>query len=197
MGKKTEYRSIELRAAEDGKEMHVEGYAAVFGEKTLLWKSPYTGKKYFEIIEADAIDAQTNMGDVVLRYNHSDSAMILARTSNGTLRLNIDGKGIHVDADIINTNPGEDIYKLIKRGDINKMSFAFVVDQDSWETDEINKEETRRIKHINLIRDVSPVDFPAYDGTSISARSKNMIEELEKKERDEELRKKLIAQTYL
>lgn len=197
--KTIECRSIQIRASNDGDEnLHVEGYATVFGERTLLWDSPYSGTKYYEVIEPGAIDENTDMGDVILRYNHSDAALILARTSNDTLRLNVDDKGIHVDADIAPTSNGKDIYQLIKRGDLSKMSFAFTVDQQSFDEDNVAKEETRHIKHIDYIMDVSPVDFPAYDGTSISARGrKEMIAELEKREKEKELREKLITESYL
>lgn len=195
---KIEYRGVSMRASEGQEEkLHVEGYAAVFNERTLLWESPWSGNKYYEVIESTAIDGNTDMNDVILRYNHSDSALILARTSNQTLRLTADAKGIRFDADIAPTTAGKDIYELIKRQDISKMSFAFVVDKDSWESDRIKKEETRRIQHIQLVMDVSPVDFPAYDGTSVSARSNNdIIKELEAREKEEELRQKLIAETY-
>ena len=78
------------------------------------------------------------------------------------------------------------------------MSFAFTVDKDDWENDSAAKEQTRTIKHIDMIVDASPVDFPAYDGTSIAARDHDgIIEELKNREQEQELREKLIAETYL
>lgn len=78
------------------------------------------------------------------------------------------------------------------------MSFAFTVDKDSWETDNVAKTEVRTINHIDAVVDVSPVDFPAYDGTSVEARdNKGMIESLESREKESELRKKLIVETFL
>lgn len=197
--KTVELRSMNFRASESEVEnLHVEGYAAVFGERTLLWESPFTGTKYYEVIDRDAIDADTDMSDVILRYNHSDSALILARTSNNTLRLNVDDKGIHVDADIAPTTTGRDVYELIKRGDLSKMSFAFTVDGENEETDRNRNETTRHINHIDYVMDVSPVDIPAYMGTSISARSHSeIIGELKRREELEQLRQKLIIETYL
>lgn len=198
--KEVKIRQMQVRASDDaeGESLHVEGYAVVFDEKTLLWESSYTGTKYYEVIARGAIDANTDMNDVILRYNHSDSALILARTSNGTLRLSVDEKGLKVDADIAPTTVGKDIYQLIKRGDISKMSFAFTSNKDSWENDSVRKTQTRRIEHIDYLMDVSPVDFPAYDGTSVEARAqKDIVEELKQKEQEEELRKKLIVKTFL
>ena len=79
MRKKIKVRSMQLRAADDadGENLHVEGYALVFNQKTLLWESPYSGTKYYEVIAPGAVDANTDMSDVILRYNHSDSALIL------------------------------------------------------------------------------------------------------------------------
>ena len=193
-----EYRTMELRAADntDGK-MTVDGYAAVFDQRTLIWESDYSGWKYFEEIDPGAFNG-ADMSDVILRYNHSDSAMILARTKNGTLRLSVDGVGLKISADIAPTTGGKDIYQLIKRGDINQMSFAFIVKADQVNRDEKTKEEVRRITAFDTIFDVSPVDFPAYDGTSISARSADAyIKGLEAAEKRAYRKKQLLLRTYL
>lgn len=199
MTNRVEIRNVEIRAADGGGEdLHVEGYAAVFQQRTLLWASPFSGTKYYEVITPEAVDSQTDMSDVILRYNHSDAALILARSSNGTLTVIPDGKGLKISARIAPTTAGKDIYQLIKRGDISKMSFAFAVDKDEWENDQANKTQTRTIRHISRVCDVSPVDFPAYDGTSITARNgQSVIDELKEREAQEELRQKLIVQTYL
>lgn len=199
MTNRVEIRNVEIRAADGGREeLHVEGYAAVFQQRTLLWESPFSGTRYYEIIAPEAVDSQTDMSDVILRYNHSDAALILARSSNGTLTVTPDGKGLKISARIAPTTAGKDIYQLIKRGDISKMSFAFAVDKDEWENDQANKTQTRTIRHISRVCDVSPVDFPAYDGTSITARNgQSVVDELKEREAQEELRQKLIVQTYL
>lgn len=199
MTNRVEIRNVEIRAADGGgEELHVEGYAAVFQQRTLLWESPFSGTKYYEIIAPEAVDSQTDMSDVILRYNHSDAALILARSSNGTLTVTPDETGLKISAQIAPTTAGKDIYQLIKRGDISKMSFAFAVDKDEWENDQANKTQTRTIRHISMVCDVSPVDFPAYDGTSITARNgQSVVDELKEREAQEELRQKLIVQTYL
>lgn len=199
MTNRVEIRNVEIRAADGGgEELHVDGYAAVFQQRTLLWESPFSGTKYYEIIAPEAVDSQTDMSDVILRYNHSDAALILARSSNGTLTVTPDETGLKISAQIAPTTAGKDIYQLIKRGDISKMSFAFAVDKDEWENDQANKTQTRTIRHISRVCDVSPVDFPAYDGTSITARhGQSVVDELMEREAQEELRQKLIVQTYL
>lgn len=196
--KNREYRTMQLRAADNaGSTMTVEGYAAVFDQRTMIWESDYSGWKYYEEIDPGAFNG-ADMSDVILRYNHSDSAMILARTKNGTLRLSVDDVGLKISADIAPTTGGKDIYQLIKRGDINQMSFAFIVKADQTTRDDKLKEEIRRITAFETIVDVSPVDFPAYDGTSISARSADAyIKSLEEAEKRAYKRKQLLLRTYL
>ena len=137
------------------------------------------------------------MTDTVFKYNHGDVAMVLARASNNTLNLSVDDKGLRMSADIIDTTNGKDVYKLIKRGDLNKMSFAFTVKNERMEADKENKIYTRTITAFDKIYDVAVVDFPAYDGTSIQARSQEYFVDLEKDMQGRQRRKKLILMTYL
>ncbi len=171
-----EMRISELRALQEEKdEMIIEGYAAVFEEETDLgWCK--------EVISRDAFN-DCNMSDCVLKYNHNDNCLILARTRNKSLELIIDSKGLKIRAKLIDTTQNRDIYKMIQAGLLDKMSFAFSVRKQEWnyETD------TRRITEIAQLFDVSVVDVPAYDGTEIYARSK---EEYEKEKRKyQELKK--------
>ena len=178
---KMETRMALLEPASENEENKqlVEGYAAVFNQRTLIWESEWSGWKYMEVIDRNAFDG-ADMSDTVFKYNHGDIAMVLARASNNTLTMNTDDKGLRISADIIDTNNGTDVYKLIKRGDLNKMSFAFTVKSERTEVDKENKIYTRTITAFDKIYDVAVVDFPAYDGTSIQARSKEYFVDLEK-----------------
>ncbi|MBM6726359.1 HK97 family phage prohead protease [Megamonas funiformis] len=123
--RKLEMRMTTLEANNnDENKQLVEGYAAVFNQRALIWESEWSGWKYMEVIDRNAFTG-ADMSDTVFKYNHGDVAMILARASNNTLIMNTDDKGLRISADIIDTNNGTDVYKLIKRGDLNKMSFAF------------------------------------------------------------------------
>ena len=181
---------------DDENKQLVEGYAAVFNQRALIWESEWSGWKYMEVIDRNAFDG-ADMSDTVFKYNHGDIAMVLARASNNTLIMNTDDKGLRISADIIDTNNGTDVYKLIKRGDVNKMSFAFTVKNERSESDRENKIYTRTITAFDKIYDVAVVDFPAYDGTSIQARSKEYFVNLEKDLQEEKRRKKLYLMTYL
>ena len=187
---------LEPASNDDENKQLVEGYAAVFNQRALIWESEWSGWKYMEVIDRNAFNG-ADMNDTVFKYNHGDVAMILARTSNNTLTMNTDDKGLRISADIIDTNNGTDVYKLIKRGDLNKMSFAFTVKSERTEVDKENKIYTRTITAFDKIYDVAVVDFPAYDGTSIQARSKEYFVNLEKDLQEEKRRKKLYLMTYL
>lgn len=157
-----EIRLIEVRAAED---MIVEGYAAVFDSVTDLGY-------YKEVIDRKAFD-NADMSDIVMKYNHEDSVLPLARTRGGTLTFEIDDHGMKIRARLIDTTQNKDIYKLIKEGILTKMSFAFTVKEESYEYET----DTRRILAFDKIFDVSVVDVPAYETTEIYARSKENYEE--------------------
>lgn len=161
--------TIRSESAGDNK-MIVDGYAAVFDSRTLLYHSEWTDYDYFEEIAPEAFNG-ADMSDTILTYNHGDAAMVLARATNNTLQLSTDEKGLKVRAELADTTAGRDLYTLIKRGDISKMSFAFTIDKSTVEEDRENKSYLRRITQIGKLYDVAAVDFPAYDDTSIEARN--------------------------
>lgn len=157
--------NIELREGESGK-MIIEGYAAVYDQEALIGDEDYG---FYERIAKGAFDG-ANMKDVPLKYNHSDNVPILARTRNKSLELKTDDKGLFIRAELLDTQDNIDMYKRIQAGLIDKMSFAFTVKADGqeWERGKVPK---RTIKKFDRIFDVSIVSEPAYDGTSVFARS--------------------------
>lgn len=162
-----EVRLKEIRALEDepNENMIVEGYAIVFDEPTDLG--------FIEVIEKGALD-NCDMSDVCMKYNHEDSTLIMARTRNKSLQLEVDDHGLKIRAELIDTQSNRDIYKSIRSGLLDKMSFAFLVSDANWDT--IDGTDVRRITGISRLFDVSVVDVPAYDQTEIFARSKEAVE---------------------
>ena len=77
------------------------------------------------------------------------------------------------------------------------MSFAFTVKSERTEVDKENKIYTRTIIVFDKIYDVVVVDFSAYDGISMQARSKEDIIDLEKDLQEKQRRKRLLFMTYL
>ena len=128
------------------------------------------------------------MSDCVLKYNHNDSCLILARTRNKSLELTVDSKGLKIRAILIDTTQNRDIYKMIRAGLLDKMSFAFAVKKQEWDYEN----DIRRITEISQLFDVSVVDVPAYDATEIYARGKeNYTKEKEQYQKEILEREKL------
>ena len=174
----------EMRALDnDTDEMIIEGYPIIFN-------SPAT-HGWTEIIDERALD-NTDMTDVPLKYNHDDSHLIMARTRNNSLELKKDEKGLYMRATLIDTQSNKDIYKSIKSGLLDKMSFAFIVDADEYDYDT----DTRKILSIEKLFDVSVVDMPFYDATSVYARGLEASDFEEKRQqlREQEEQRRILEE---
>lgn len=187
---KCEQRLVEMRALdnEDDK-MIIEGYAIVYDQPAT---HTYGSRSFTEVICRGALD-NTDMKDVPLRYNHNDTWCIMARTRNNSLQLIKDEKGLKIRAELIDTQSNRDIYRSIKEGLIDGMSFSFTVaDQgDEWSYGE--SETTRKVTSINKLYDVSVVDIPFYDTTNVFARSFELLDSnLEQLESFDLRKRKLI-----
>ena len=167
-----EMRNVEFRATEEEGKMILEGYPVIFNQETLIG-DPEWG--WYEVIDKKALD-DADLSDVPLKYNHGDAKGILARTRNGSLKLTIDNKGLKMRAELIDTTDNVDIYKCVKSGLLDKMSFAFNVIEDNIEQ-KAGETPRRTITKIGRLFDVAVVDLPAYDQTSIYARSKEIVGE--------------------
>jgi HK97 family phage prohead protease len=148
---------------DDGKQS-VSGYAATFEQPEIMCE--YDGIQYKEVISRTAFE-QCQMNDVVMNFNHGGKPV--ARTKNGTLELKTDITGLLITADLSGTEEARKLYEEIKGGYIDKMSFAFTVEDGGEEYEKGT--HLRRINKIKRLYDVSAVDFPAYESTSIQARS--------------------------
>ena len=153
-------KEMSFRALENEEDkMILEGYPITFNQPATHWGMT-------EIIDSRALE-NCDMTDVPLKYNHDDSHLILARTRNGSLKFEIDEKGLKMTAELIDTQSNRDIYKSIQAGLIDKMSFAFTTKEENWNEDT----QTRTILNIDKLWDVSVVDVPFYDSTSVFARN--------------------------
>lgn len=150
----------------ENQELWVEGYATKFDSPTVLFE--YDGIEYKEQICKGAFD-NCKMDDVIFNYNHGGKVM--ARTRNKTLQLNIDEVGLFIRARLDGTEEGRKLYEEIQGGYIDRMSFAFTISEESFDSE--NKQWN--VRGIKRLYDVSAVDIPAYEDTSISAR-KSMLE---------------------
>ena len=135
----------------------IRGYAAVYNSD-----SEWMGG-FYEQIATGAFDEVMD-NDTRAYFNH-DENLLLGRVSSGTLRLGSDERGLYYEVDLPNTSYANDLVELMKRGDVNQSSFAFLIDSDRWE--ERDGKTYRIIEKVSRLLDVSPVAQPAYpDATS-------------------------------
>lgn len=176
------FHNLEVRQAQnDGDEGAqapvISGYAAVYNSESELLYGFFR-----EIIRPGAFTSSMN-NDVRCLFNH-DSSKVLGRTASGTLQLRDDAKGLYFEVTPPDAVWAEDLIESIKRGDINQMSFGFITNDDNWET-LADGTDLRELLDVNLL-EVSVVTFPAYQATSVGARSVEEIEEETVKKRYEE-----------
>lgn len=135
----------------------IRGYAAVYNSD-----SEWMGG-FYEQIATGAFDSVMD-NDVRAYFNH-DENLLLGRVSSGTLRISTDKRGLFYEVDLPNTTYANDLAELMKRGDVNQSSFAFLIEKDRWE--QRDGVTYRIIEKVSRLLDVSPVSQPAYpDATS-------------------------------
>lgn len=151
---------VELRV-DDNDVIKVSGYAAVFDTETDI------GGMFREKIERGAFKDAIGRDDVVFLVNHD--GLPLARTRSGTLTLKEDKHGLFMETELDPDDPDvRAIIPKMKRGDLDKMSFAFMPEVEEW--DDSGEMPVRTIKQASL-HDVSIVTHPAYSDTDIGLRS--------------------------
>lgn len=165
---------LELREAspEQGADNKEDGYyeligkPIVFSKKTKLGRNPFTDEDVFEVMEPDCFD-EADISDVVFNVNHGDGNHATARTRNGTLQLTKKSDGVECLVKLDKANPRcVQTYIDVKSGLLDRMSFAFTIKEESYD----KEERCYHVRKIGKIYDVSAVEHPAYEDTSISAR---------------------------
>lgn len=101
--------------------------------------------------------------DTVALFNH-DPNYVLGRTTNNTLDLREDPRGLHAYFQAPDTQYARDLREVVKRGDVSQMSFAFTVAKDDWQERE-DGTVMRRVLEVDRLYDVSLVTTPAYPQT--------------------------------
>ena len=190
--KDREYRALVSFGAEkkddnEEKSYKVSGYASTFDTYTLF---EVDGIEYKERIDSHAFD-NADMTDVIMQYDHA--GRVFARTSNGTLSVSVDERGLKIEADLSTTEASRGLYDEIAAGLIIKMSFAFKVAEEHYDSNS----HTRVVDKISKVYDVSAVSIPANPDTEIFARSaffdgvikKEQAERLEQTRKENEKRK--------
>lgn len=171
--------TAQFRAAgEDGEQKGhiVEGLAAVYEQETRI--ADYFGE-FVEVIRKGAFD-DCDFSDVRLLVNHDFNGIALARSRRNnksdkpnTMQLTVDDNGVNIKADLDteNNEQARALYSAISRGDMDGMSFCFYVEEDGQRWTKENGVERREILKVAKVIEVSAVNFPAYAGANIDARS--------------------------
>ena len=178
---------LQVREPQEGQEMsrEIEGRPIVFGVRSVNLTPWSSTRKVYEILEPGCISRELlQKSDVILNLNHSNMVPdVLGRyrnTDKDTLTLELRGDGIDCRCDLPKTNNANDALELIKRGDINGMSFAFEDDYEDTEngvsyertndTEDGKEVWLRHVKKITGLYDVAIVTHPAYEQTSVGMR---------------------------
>ena len=176
-----------MREPQEGQQENrtIEGRPIVFGVRSVNLTPWSSTRKVYEVLEPGCISRELlQKSDVVLNLNHSNMVPdVLGRyrnTDRDTLSLELRGDGIDCRCELPNTSNANDTLELIKRGDINGMSFAFEDDYEDTENG-VSYERTndvedgkevwlRHVKKITGLYDVSIVTHPAYEQTTVGMR---------------------------
>ncbi|XXO39442.1 phage major capsid protein (plasmid) [Lactiplantibacillus plantarum] len=154
----------------------IEGYA-------LLFNSPSKDLGGFvEVIDPKALDG-VDLSNVIMLDQH-DFSKPLASVKAGTLKLDIDEKGLHFVATLDDSvSYANDAYQNVKSGNVDSMSFRFDIDDGS---DEFTRDEdgkiTRTIKQVKSLFEISTVTVPAYDDSNVQVNKRSYEDYLNSQE---------------
>lgn len=161
-------KEIRNTTIQSNENLKLVGTPIVFDTPTTI-NDPFGS--YTEIIKRGALDG-ADLTDIRLLYNHDTNKLPLARTPK-TMDFNVDDKGLHMRATLPDTEEAKAVHTAVCRGDLNGMSFSFTVPEGGSTYDP--KTNTRTISKIAKVYECSIVPFPAYQTTSVEARSQ-MVE---------------------
>lgn len=153
----------------------IEGYAVVFGQESRVMYDPKNKRCFVEVIESGSITDETLRNCDIKALSEHNRERMLARSFKGTgsLSLTVDSHGVKYRFEAPNTQEGEYVVEMVKRGDLFGSSFAYLTDERS------NVSYTKRsdgillrsVKKIDRMFDISVVSDPAYMGTDVAVRS--------------------------
>ncbi len=153
--------TAEFRSEVDGNRL--AGHAAVFGA---LAEVP----QHYEALARSAFDEALAGDDDVKALVGHDPKLVLGSTRSKTLRLEVDDHGLAFEVDLPDTSYARDLRELIARNDITTMSFGFIPGKDEWSRGPGGR-QVRTHTSVKRLLDVSPVAYPAYEGTEVYLRA--------------------------
>lgn len=187
--KERQYRSMSMTAVPQSdklidSEFYVEGYAANYERYQLFETESGAVYEQFTRDNFEGVD----LSDVIMQYDHRGE--VFARCKNGSLIVRLDDKGLFIAADLGQTQRGREVYEMIAKGMIDKMSWSFIPEGMHFDS----KTRTVTYSGIKKIFDVSAVSIPANDTTDIHARS---LIDGEIKRAAQELRRREVLQLQI
>lgn len=167
-GRQLRSTSQQFRTRDDGDDLIIEGYFAVFDSPYVLWDGAT------EIVKPGAF-AGCLSGDIRALIDH-DTRLVLGRTKAGTLELREDARGLYGtikinrdDADAMS------LYARVQRGDVDQCSFGFDIEEETFV--DLGGGQCRwEINKVNPLYEVSVVTYPAYEETAVKARHADLAE---------------------
>lgn len=152
--------AVELRAGITGDRL--EGHAAVFDVTADLGR-------HYERLARTAFDDAVGRDNVRALVNH-DPSKLLGTTNAGTLKVGIDSRGLVFEVPKLpDTTYARDLREMVARGDLDGMSFGFIPGEDEWSRARDGR-QVRTHLAVRSLLDVSPVTYPAYQGTDVALR---------------------------
>ena len=177
----TQKRKFETRIEADKEARTITGYAAIYNSD-----SEDLGG-FIERMAPGSFDGRLQ-DDVRVLFNH-DNNLVLGRTISGTATLEVDEKGLKYTCQLPDTSYAKDLIELMERGDVTQSSFAFTIEDESWE-ERADGMLIRTVKKVGQLYDVSPVTYPAYTEATSGLRTSAPVEveqrEVEVEEQKEE-----------
>ena len=177
MEKEIRQYNIEFHANEN---RTIEGRAIPFNVK-----SP-NREGFRELIQPEAVEGVFEKSDVFMVYNQDRSRGFLARSKNGSgsLRIDVRDDGVYFTFDALHDDLSNYVYERLMRGDLDEMSFAFTVAQDTW-TKASDGVYDRVINRFDHVYDLSIVD-QSYYGISDAVKCKRYAEVLDEEKAENE-----------
>lgn len=187
--------SLEVRESAEGEVRTITG-SIKYSEESEEMRD-YWGDTFVEELAEGAFDESLRVRDVVGLWSH-DTSQVLGNTKSGTLRITNDKKELRFELDIPATSVGNDAWELIKRGDVDGVSFGMRVTKNKWSSEERDGKKVYKRSILNAeLYEISPVAFPAYPANEVSVRSLEDYKAEEKRSSTEYRKRKLELELEL
>lgn len=179
---------LHVREAKEGEapSRTITGYAILFGVPSEPLYS-YDDEEAREVIAPGAVTKELLDGSDIKFTMFHDRQLILARSKNGvgTLKYEVDEKGVSFEFDAPNTADGDKALELVRRGDISGCSFMFSTHyyDEAYVSRNVQRVEgktviTYTVNVITGIYDFTLAADPAYADTTCEAEARELVNAL-------------------